>query len=604
MPLRASSDTVYRSTPALKQKKFPDRQCSVRSRSSLPPSTLQRQSTLTQLDTHFFVPPISSDAMDAIDDEEYIDDRPKKRRRTLNKQKSGSAQDRRKQATLTQIDFLHPLRHMGDDDDDLPSYMDKAAEHGVQRNKDASTSGMAFYEGIFADKVRKAQRIQDDREDEEQLRRYEKDQTVDLLKTPQAQRMREIPSSQSPESVLLSTQSRRSTQSSQRFPLKERSVNTPMTARSGKQTSPFKKISPFKQLLSPIKPMTPQSKSPIKQPMFREPPRSGLKRVTTIQDSDDSYIGEEPSPPRLKRKTTIPDSQWETWDEEVTSETETEPLDRSEDDNPTGSDVEHEEEADVEDDYDTYDPVYSALDRDEARRFSAASGHTNLTAAGPGGRDVRRATGEEELVPDSPRKALDEDQTQAQYNHELMAKSKIPSQLDTQAYFLRDDIEVVDLTSDDIVPLRSTHKGVEYLPLKPEGPISRQKKSPGSSPPSDPADIRSSPPSMAIPPSQATTVDITQLPAGHSQYRVPSSPPAFISNLQVEVVSSSSPARPPWSSPSKTKRQEVPSSDSIDNEVDLGNAEEGYRAANEVLPDSLLDFSLPPPPPMSSWRRR
>ena len=103
---RKDPDTIYRSRPALKQRKFPSQQRRVRHTGSGPPRLHAQQSTLTQLD---FCTPRTKDDIEITDsDGEYQERRVKKPRR------SGPS---RRQSTLTQLDFGTPRGLIFEDDE-------------------------------------------------------------------------------------------------------------------------------------------------------------------------------------------------------------------------------------------------------------------------------------------------------------------------------------------------------------------------------------------------------------------------------------------------------------------------------------------------------
>ncbi|GAB7349223.1 hypothetical protein MBLNU459_g8387t1 [Dothideomycetes sp. NU459] len=708
-PRRVTIDdeTVYRSEPIERQKKFPGRKQNVRTRRSLPPNLRKAQSTLTQLDWSFTS--TSSDVaehegaaedIDDDDDEFEVQKPRKKRRKTMS--------DRKRQATLTQIDFGQANTSFLDDDpSDLgqPGCVNEDAEDCEdERVPESDCSPQIPRQDPITGKspkrmpspIQKA-RILDTV--------FSTSPASDVLSTPHKIRRIEIPSSNTPQSILLSTHSRRSFPSPQKSPLGERSMNLSTHEPSSNHSA---------ILDSPIKLASPQTQQSMgKQPVFHVPSKPILVHKNTIPDSDDT-TELTLSPRRPKRNTTIQDTQFDAFGPEITADTD---LDGDEErDRIYGIDMSDGE------DYDGFDPVCSALDRDAARfmqtqrlldhqramrgdRYQDASeSHAvrdNAAADDDDGDDeelphsdtIDFAARSQELGDYEDEESLNQtSRTRRRRQHHRRPRTTIPnssplanslpatpttvkraSQAATAA------IEVVDLTgvpggedtSFDLLPLAPE----EDEDVEPGSPTPRQKAPhqrhhlsgpPILHDPSSPSSrdsgttsnsngIPSSPPALLLPafafapgsgvasPSQVSTVDATQLsPSPHrrrQRFRHLDSQvgDGVLLKLQphegIEVGESSSPPRPPGCEGRRTRRWEEEYADDDDDDDDGDEPEEGaldlgrsrqftddagadadadvarrshkrFRTAREILPDTLLDFSLPPPPPSSgAWGR-
>jgi len=175
------------------------------------------------------------------------------------------------------------------------------------------------------------------------------------------------------------------------------------------------------------------------------------------------------------------------------------------------------------------------------------------------------------------------------------------------------DTEVVDLTSDETTAFDN----------EPSTPSQEQPSSPPLDVHHPTVDVRCSPPVISA--SQASTVTDTQCAPTQRQPLTPRQtvvfqPPSAVSDhsmlpLLPDLQSSSPLPQPPFSPDARTV---IPSSSDsgflgLGYEEEVGTAERRTQrkvrpldekmTAKEILPDSLLDFSLPAPPE-SSWRWR
>lgn len=590
-PIRAGLETVYRSTPILRQQKFPARRHSSKPPRSSNPSLQRDQSTLTQLD--FCTPRPSSDAEE--EDAILRDSRPRKKKRRKN-------EDGKRQSTLTQFDFRQPGRPVCGNAEDFEVFDEMC--HGDPRDRVRDTQYPAQIEADLSEanpgQVRRTENNYCTAIRDFAVRNAIQSEIQDSQpSTPVKTSLPEVPSSQSPQSILLTNKTLRHFNSPKPSPLKERSVN--IGDSSTKNASPLN--AKYNSLIDD---------SPIKSPVFRKPEMPRRRAVDVVPDSD-GVQPEESESPRLHRfNSIIQDSQLGSLGEEITM------------DYPTQIVVPASDRAETQATLDTQDlnleyyedPACSALDRDAARYMQTQRLLDQQLGIIP-------CTVEEHVPEMTPATYLEcpnlppnqdaedgqdaahgegaegEDETASNKTHSL-PESPIKRETSPTITFPL-DVEVVDLTSDETIVEDADPSTPPSSP-----PQQPRQASPRRTPEKH---IPSSPP--AFHPSQATTVDVTQ------RSLQPSPSPERIH--RIDLFSSSPLPLPPLSSSQlggdeyrKRQEYEIPSSsadsgfddyDAVEAMAD-GTIKKKRRTAEELLPDSLLDFSLPPPPPMSSWRKR
>jgi len=451
--------------------------------------------------------------------------------------------------------------------------------------------------------------------------------------TPIKKIKHEIPSSQTPQSIYLSGRTRRQLYSPQRSPLKEKSDNVQATPRYG-------------QLRTIRQASTELPLSPPDRATFHKPAVPKLRHTQTIPDSEDNGTLEaletqKTRSPDLKRvRSTIEDSQFESLGEEITfsldrahqqfvaetqafrrpdvtardrivQETQYETL---------ASDLEDDD--DDEEAYPDFDPACSALDRDAARFMQTQrllNARRILQSQKDWHPDIVFHTVEPPIVVEPHKSILGEARHKEDDDDDDAASDRTHSIESTPElnYIARTDyvarpfgplpgnIETIDLTSTPPpAPISSTQDDIPTPHVAERVPDAR------------PEIMHSSPP--PIPPSQATTVDGTQLPRSsivqhpHLDRRPSLDPPS-------ENMTSS----PLPHNPSSPYHKHAPESYHRRSSFSLYTSDSLYHADNapshphqrrlkravEMLPDSYLDFSLPVAPldyslpaPSSDWR--
>lgn len=704
--VRVDTDTTYRSETPLRQKKFPNRRRTVRSSGVGTLATLRQQSTLTQ-QPHWPVSRSSpnADLEDDEDlDEDYEDELERSRPR---RKKRKSESDGKKQMTMTQY---VPSSFKGERPDGaadpLLQFVEIDSFDGVrdsqsqpilkEYNNDPELELRADYHGNTDLASHSDYEMRQDEEEHSQrthLSSEHGDDRVDSvfakqkgqqrpspelpisamnLRTPRRKFMSEIPSSNTPQSAIISICSAKTMRSPERSPLRNKSIN----AHSQNHSIEDIRMSPVPE--SPTKPISPFRLSPVKnKPTFAMPARPPtLQHRSTIPDSEDTATQVTPLK-QNKFRSQIPDTQMDMFGEEVSAVTETQ-LPAANHTQYLGGTYYAEN-----DDFEySFDPVGSALDRDAAR-FMQTQLHRDRIGYSAFHKTRSFSQAEEQET----EKAIDKDQVEgyrdpdlvtAQQSQELGDELPVSNQRTErpeqdyedpptqsprsspqqppQVSYESDEIEEIDLSGDIVLP-RTAVREVIQIASSPNSKSVSSGKYP-SSPPAvvendarlraeaeaeaeellDNVERHSSPPLpiiLPIPPSQVSTVGGTQL--FHSLKR---------QTQKAAYLSSSPPPLPPsTSSPPLEAKQRfrkfldmydsddeddmnkdepaLPDYDDEDDGMDLDFAprrhhgkeraveddhedesqdEEGHSRLRDILPDTLFDFSLPPPPTQSSVR--
>ncbi|KAG9747922.1 hypothetical protein KCU82_g4325, partial [Aureobasidium melanogenum] len=487
------------------------------------------------------------------------------------------------------------------------------------------------------------------------------------LRTPSRKFKSEIPSSNTPQSAIISICSAKTLRSPDRSPLRNKSTNAFSQNHAAEDT----RMSPVPE--SPTKPVSPLRLSPLRnRPTFRIPEKPPtLQHRSTIPDSEDTATQVTPFK-QNKFRSQIPDTQMEMFGEEIAPVTETQfPVD-SYTQYAGGTYY-------AENDYDyNFDPVCSALDRDAARFmqtqlqrdrigydafhktrnfFQAEEDRAEQTLEhkqDEHDRESKLGTAQQsqELGDNLPAPTLRAQSLEQEFEDAPTQSPRSSPQQPPRVPYESDEIEEIDLSGDIVLP-KTTIREVIQIASSPNSKSVSSGKYPSSPPLVVENDARlrveaeeqlnnterqSSPPLpiiLPIPPSQISTVGGTQL---HHSLRKHTQMAAY--------VSSSPPPMPPsTSSPPPEARQhlkrflamyesddedemdkddsEPPICDEDEDDMDLDfvpqrqhdvdrvmesdddnrSEDEGdHSRLEDILPDTLLDFSLPPPPTQSSVR--
>lgn len=503
--------------------------------------------------------------------------------------------------------------------------------------------------------------------------------SVAIQRTPQKVRFLEVPSSQTPRSTKRPTQRRVRTTS--RSPLKEKSANSPSPMK--KMPSPESQMSmkmlertrlADRQAQRPEQTVTPvgiygdedleqcaaeaADEFSLMTYQMPPPPRRDLQRSTTIQDSqadeldpmnenaasvvspwrprsgaiadsqrnssnetlfEDSQLL--PAPQRLRRAATVQDSQLEDDDfdfDEGAMSLENHSARITTDDD----DHEHNETLPEG----TFDPAFSALDRD-AGRFTWTQTQRQMPEI------VKDSeTEDEDLDGDSTTSTRRDAGLVSDRTSQELGDPVPPASVSSNEYAKAEGLELVGAKRVDSEQVRqhddsayefgdqaAAAQGVEMSSSPPALPPSqlRTKANPGE-PEHEHEGVPSSPPPLRV--SQVSTVvptqcsipttpasprkcikaeplSLQQSPHLHEQktqtVSLLSSPQRPRSLWQPESWDSSPLPLPPWSSPKGP---------GADGRKDQLNRNTGLGSDPHM--DSLADFSLPPPPPLSSSRRQ
>ncbi|CAD0043445.1 unnamed protein product [Aureobasidium pullulans] len=670
--VRVDSDTIYRSETPLRQKKFPNRRRSVRSSGVSTPAPLRQQSTLTQQ-------PHWPDEDGAYEEDELERSRPKRKKR-----KSEGNSDGKKQTTMTQfvpssfigerydgpadllVQFAQPdsfdgvrdsqsqpvlncIQDIDQDDEDVNAVEEKDVEVDDDDTQQKGHSQRTHTSSELGD-----ERVDSAFPKQQARLRPSPELSVPVmhLRTPKRRFMSEIPSSNTPQSAIISICSAKTMRSPDRSPLRSKSINAWSQHRSPEDT----RMSPVPE--SPVKPISPFRLSPVKRrATFLVPDKPpALQHRSTIPDSEDTAT-------QAKFRSQIPDTQMDMFGEEIDPVTETQ--------YPVDTYTQYGGTYYAENDYSyNIDPVCSALDRDAARflqtqRLRDQAGYDAFhkaqsfsqaeeDQAGQQAEEARIERNEEPIPGTVQSQELGDDLPVPASQHETPEEEDDPPTQSPRSSpqpphrpYESDDIEELDLTGDIILPKTSVREVIQIQSSPTSKSVSSGKYP--SSPPlvvendarlrAEVEERRSSPPLpiiLPIPPSQASTVGGTQLFQSLHKF-----------GKMTAYVSSSPPPQPPSTSspPPEAKhlrrflamydsddddeddideeQPQLPNYDDGDDDMDLDfvpqrrreqdqepvseddNVSEhdgNHTRLRDLLPDTLLDFSLPPPPTQSSVR--
>jgi hypothetical protein len=661
-----------------KQKTFSHRRHISRPRASLGTEKEKRQSSLTQLDFVSSTPqaneviPISSD----FEDGDFVVEQPRKRRRVSAKGSDGddwtpeirstrsggkrhSAKTRksdgleRGQQTMTQLDFVpsgQQNRLMDDieDDDDLDNEepLLERQEQNVGLRKPAARRSLPWSHKLDkeTEHVPQSPVKPSRRKLSHKIAHNETDLALhsiaahDFTTPKKLVRHSEIPSSQSPPSIKMSTIKSRKSQrhfSVQKSPSKSPSTSpskskglrrTPLTEKSINivpsrwQPETQESQNPTMKMLQQVRMRTRMGGAPLHEEAPMPPPKSRpqrkaaaatarvddpatteqmlprkLQRTTTVQDSQasDEIIMTQMPPARLARTSTVQDSQHEDLDlssqlyrsmssrenlRVIDSQAVDDHYDEYEEENGEEDEEENGSEEEEEEYPHTFDPVSAALERDAARYAWTQT-------------QAPRTQYKRTQVVDSEDDSDDDD-----LDRGIVPNSESEDEIILLPSPSRADGASQELCSEDIVAPNSEPD--QRTPR----PNTTAQKQPSPSPPSSPPPLRPSQVSTVMPTQSSPHFAILAGLTEAEEYSPPTSPPTAakqslikkpqFQDTQALTISSSPLPLPPWSS---------------SGEVDLGlytmskGAENGI---NELA--SLVDFSLPPPPPLgmssSPWR--
>lgn len=599
------AETIYQSGPAPpRQRRFPAQSRTIRPRrSSTRQSLIRDQSTLTQLD--FCTPPERPQSIDDTDDD-YGDNKQTKPARKRRKQVG-------RQTTMTQFYSSFGT----DNEDDIYELPDDA----IEDIKPLSPAHVGLQPATTLVAPVPAA-----------LETVDHGGPARIPQTPIKMMKHEIPSSQTPQSIYLSGRTRRQLYSPQRSPLEDKSDNVQATPRYSLPRA-------VRQASSEL-PLSPADRA-----LFQKPTVPKLRHTQTIPDSDDNGTLEaletqKTRSPELKRvRSTIEDSQFESLGEEITFSldrahqqfvAETQAFSRP---NATArdrvvqetqfdtlaSDLENDDDNEGEA-YPDFDPACSALDRDAAR-FMQTQRLLNARRFFQSQKDWHPDTVFHTVEPpiavephksqtDQERDEEDDDDAASVRTHPMESTPELsyaaPADCVARPFGpLPGNIETIDLTSTPPPdPISSTQDDIPTPHVTERLPDAA------------PAIIHSSPP--PIPPSQATTVDGTQLPRSSApQHPYLDRRPSF--EPPSDIMTSS----PLPHNPSSPYHKHAPESYHRRSSFSLYTSDSAYHADNgpshphprrlkravEMLPDSYLDFSLPVAPvdyslpaPSSDWR--
>jgi len=680
------------STGIKKQKTFAHRRHISKPRSSLGSEKEKRQSSLTQLDfvstprTNDVICIPSDDDEEVEEDEGFAVEQPRKRRRVSAKGSEGddwtprmsgkkSSETRssakakkragleRGQQTMTQIDFVSSAQQPNIEDDiedDEDAGLENTKEAISSNEKGGPTRTLPWL-NEEQDEVNYVPQSPVIDSKSKNMRNFAHPQpnlalhsiaTYDFTTPKKIARHLEIPSSQSPPSIKLSSKKSQRTQRHLlgqkspsrspskspsklnimwRSPLMEKPANiAPLkwqaeTQESQNQESQKQESqNPTMKMLHAVRmrsklggtllheeaPMPPPKKpykngksQATKIPDTQLAPARTLKRTTTVQDSQasDENIMTQAPPLGLHRTHTVQDSQQEDLDmssQLYRSLSSRENL-RIIDSQANDDDYENNEDYDEDEDYpQTYDPVSAALDRDAARYAwtqtqAPRTQHTTRTQIA----DSEDETDEDDLdrgiIPDSD----SEDEII------LLPSASKQRGRDRSQELCSDDLVVPDPHPSD----NEAAKQPEEQPQQREIPNSLP-----SSPPLRPSQVSTIMPTQSSPQHRRNSIKrpADQTTEGKVEEAQEFSPPTSpdphrrikvtqAKDTQALTISSSPLPLPPWSS---------------SGEVDLGlytlpkgegkDDSDNYNTNTELA--SLVDFSLPPPPPLgmssSPWR--
>lgn len=663
------------STGIKKQKRFSHRRHISKPRKSLGSVEREkRQSSLTQLD--FVSTPQTNEIITLTSDEDedgdFVVEQPRKKRRVSAKGSDGddwtprtdskrsstkreSGKKRKSdglekgQQTMTQIDFVpssHRSRVVDDieDDDDLDfvGQIHSGRESPIVSRQSLGKRTLPWMDQSDGEveHVPQSPVQSSKRKTSSKTVQLQPDlamhsiATHDFTTPKKAVRNSEIPSSQSPPSIRLSTQQSKKSQrhapyqkspskspsklssrmeTRQRSPLKEKSVNiAPLVWQPETQESQ----NPTMKMLQQVRLRTKMGGAPLHEEPPMPPPRRPqrpaaepsqpqmptttqttsprqLKRTNTVQDSQasDENIMTQAPPRNLTRTLTIQDSQHEDLDlssqlyRSLSSRDNLRVAETQAVKNDTYDENEYDEEEGEEDYPHTFDPVSAALERDAAR-YAWTQTQALPTQHQPSRTQIADSEDEDESDEDDLDRGIVPD---SDSDDEIILLPSPPAQRGPSQELCTDDLDV---------PTPKADKQSD------QAPEIRQKENASPSPPSSPPPLRPSQVSTVLP-TQSSPHRYLPAPAGEDDdFSPPTSPPApsqrrLIKKPQPQqetqalTISSSPLPLPPWSS---------------SGEMDLGleappPKDEQY-GENDLA--SLVDFSLPPPPPLgmssSPWK--
>ena len=595
--------------PRKRQRNFPERRQSVKAKPTIP-NLSKDQSTLTQLE---FVTPTSSrvETIDSSGDEELDKPRPKKKRR-----KSKFDEKEAGQSTMTQYDrglFGRKAENFELDEDGFQIWQDSDPERPMNKVAEPEDKRGKMFPRL-QDAIEDAERVETVPEIPEtsQAAMYppapmlDKDRTdgapvTTKFATPRKVRFQEVPSSQTPPSTMGSIYALPTNREPERSPLKERSANVPSAPPSGTLNLESQNISMkmlervrFETRKIPLNDAVDQTlsnenaQSTNNQINAEDSPAVSRKlvRASTIQDSQSEEAGLSnvssaettvPLTRKLKRVSTVQDSQVDD-DDFLTV------ADELDDANYNGLElVEDSQFAGQDTQQDYFDPANSALDRD-ALRFG-------LTQTQPRLPDINEVDTDDETDDDD----LDRGCVIIRNDRVNIAFSSPPRQGNDEAPVVAQDAKAVALP-----PSVTKHSALLHF----RRPDSRDDSAYDSGDHANDEEVpvlSSSPP---LRPSQVSTVVPTQASvleedATREEVLRHSQPAAIVEPLTVpispykpthyaEILSSSPYPLPPWSSPEKVHGMEDGDS----------SAPKSSQLAK------LVDYSLPPPPALSSSGRQ
>ena len=660
-----------------KQKTFSYRRHISKPRAFIGSEKEKRQSSLTQLDFVTSTPqaaeviPISSD----YEDGDFEVEQPRKRRRVSGKGSEGDdwtprtrsarssgkrrpAKTRksdgleRGQQTMTQLEFVssgQPNRLVDDieDEDDLdyeePTLERQASPIALCKPAVRRTLPWANQSDDEMEHVPQSPVKSPERKITRKVVYHDTDLALhsiaarDFTTPKKGTRHAEIPSSQSPPSIKMSTRQSRKSQRhylDRKSPSKSRSTSpsnmkslrrTPLVEKSVNiippkwQPETQESQNPTLKMLQQVRMRTRLGGAPLHEEVPMPPPKSRpqrhtaadslrpddfsaprqalprkLQRTTTVQDSQasDENIMTQMPPARLTRTLAVQDSQHEELDlssqlyRSMSSRENLRVLETQADNEPYEESEEEDEEMNESEEEDeeyphTFDPVSAALERDAARYAWTQT-------------QAPRTQHKRTQVVDSEEDSDDDD-----LDRGIVPDSESEDEIILLPSPTGRDGPSQELCSEDLVAPDSEPK--ERTP-RPHAIVAQKQSSP--SPPSSPPPLRPSQVSTVVPTQSSPHFTMPAELAEAEEYSPPTSPPTVpkpslinkprFQDTQALTISSSPLPLPPWSS---------------SGEVDLGvnNASKGERpnnGGNELA--SLVDFSLPPPPPLgmssSPWR--
>lgn len=689
-----------------KQKTFGHRRHISKPRSSLGSEKEKRQSSLTQLD--FVSTPRTNDVIsipsddDEAEEEEqdFAVEQPRKRRRVSGKgsggedwtpemsgkrssEKRSSAKAKKRdglekgQQTMTQIDFVSSAQqHVEDEiEDDEGNALDDKQGAGLRKKGSRRTLPWFNNEQDEVNYVPQSP-VTDSRSKSTGTIVYPQPNlalhsiaTRDFTTPKKIARHLEIPSSQSPPSIKLSS---KKSQRSQRHLLGQKSPSRSPSRSPSKLNpmwrSPLKErpanISPLKwqaetqesqnptmKMLHQVRLRTKLGGAPLHEEAPMPPPRRPLrlekndksqankipntqlapartlKRTTTVQDSqasDENILTQAP-PAGLHRTHTIQDSQHEDLDmssQLYRSLSSRENL-RIIDSQANNDDYDNNEDYYEEDDYpQTYDPVSAALDRDAARYAwtqtqAPRTQHTTRTQIA----DSEDETDEDDLdrgvVPDSDSedeiillpsasKRSGRSPSQELCSDDLAVPHAHPDETANQPQEQSDQKQISNSPPSSPPPLRtsqvSTIMPTQSSPRHHHNSASNNKLSADQPPPTEGK--------AAEEDEEAQEFSPPTSPDPHHRIKVSQAK----DTQQALTISSSPLPLPPWSSSGEVdldlyslpKGGEGKGNDDGDDDGHGEGSHNNNNTNNNSELASLVDFSLPPPPPLgmssSPWR--